>query len=123
MSSESSVKADKTPLCEWITLFDPASQPGLDLDIRHKHILKSAQIITENHPDPYPASTLMNVLQDNPLSSYFDPSDDAESGDELEVNIICKVIFFRDGSRHHYACIEYDTSVDFWDEYETETQN
>ena len=90
-TANNNIDRTKTPMCEWITLFDPAKHPGLSLDDRHKLVLKNVKMVVDCHSDPYPASTLAKVIQDDPLSSYYDPSDDDTCGDENEVQFICKV--------------------------------
>ena len=57
---------------------------------------------------------LYQVFKDNPLSSVYDPSDD-----ELEVEFTCKVFFYeRNCMEQNFICVEYDSSLKFWEEYE-----
>ena len=104
-------------MCEWITLFDPIEHPTLSLADREKLLLSQAKSVAEKHESPYSASTLRSVLKDDPLSGVFDPEDDG-----YEVQFICKVFFFQElGKRQYFYCVEYDSSLVFWEEYEEET--
>ena len=98
-----------TPICEWITLFDPENHPGLSLTDRESLLLSQAKSITENHPEPKFASVLHQVLKDNPLSCVYDPDDD-----ETEVQFICKAYFSTRCAQQTFYCVEYDSSLLFW---------
>ena len=95
-----------TPLDEWITLFDPESHPGLSFAERQSLLVLQAKSVAQNCTESYPASTLPSVLEENPLYDVYDPRDDGES--ELNVQLICKVFFSKQGSRHIFSCVEYD---------------